>query len=59
MLLISDGNLLTGLYFVGQKYMPILSSDYHEQQNSSIFDQTYQELIEYIKGLLKEEIGMV
>lgn len=50
MLLIVDGNLLTGLYFVGQKHMPILSNDYHEQQNSSIFDQIHQELIEYING---------
>lgn len=54
MLLIADGNFLTGLYFVGQKHMPILSSDYHEQQNSSIFDQTYRELIEYINGARKE-----
>ncbi len=54
MLLIADCNFLTGLYFVGQRHMPILSSDYHEQQNSSIFEQIYQELIEYINGARKE-----
>ncbi len=54
MLLIADNNFLTGLYFVGQEHMPILSSDYHEQQNSNIFNQTYQELIEYINGARRE-----
>ncbi|WP_341761724.1 methylated-DNA--[protein]-cysteine S-methyltransferase [Candidatus Tisiphia endosymbiont of Thecophora atra] len=53
-LLVSDGDFLTGLYFVGQKHMPILDSSYHEQQNCSIFDQTYQELTEYINGTRKE-----
>ncbi|WP_341757177.1 MULTISPECIES: methylated-DNA--[protein]-cysteine S-methyltransferase [unclassified Candidatus Tisiphia] len=54
MLLTANDNFLTGLYFVGQEHMPILSNDYHEQQISSIFDQTYQELTEYINGFRKE-----
>lgn len=53
-LLVSDGDFLTGLYFVGQKHMPILDISYHEQQNCSIFDQTYQEITKYINGTRKE-----
>lgn len=49
-LLLSDGVVLTGLFFSEQKYLPIMKVDYYKQQDLAIFDQTYSQLTEYLNG---------
>ena len=48
-LLTSDGNVLTGLYFTEEKHIARIDKNYLEK-NLDIFDQTYQELTEYFNG---------
>jgi methylated-DNA-[protein]-cysteine S-methyltransferase len=47
LLLLSDGQLLTGLYFIGQKHAPVIMPDWHEAHNLDIFSVTSTQLHEY------------
>lgn len=49
-LLSSDGEHLTGLWFEGQKYFQATLEREHEQKNLQIFDETKQWLDSYFQG---------
>lgn len=58
-LLTSDGDALTGLYFAEQKQALVLqqkslNNEDYEQQDLNIFHKTYIQLTEYLNGNLKE-----
>ena len=50
MLLTGDGDSLTGLYFVGQKYEAVPLSDWTEERDSAVFSQARAQLAEYFAG---------
>ncbi|XVN43322.1 MAG: methylated-DNA--[protein]-cysteine S-methyltransferase [Candidatus Rickettsia vulgarisii] len=49
-LLTSDGDVLTGLYFAGQKHITIINDENYQEKNLDIFNQTHLELTEYFNG---------
>lgn len=50
MLLASDGNVLTGLWFYGQKYFADTLSEEHEERNLPVFDEVKCWLDDYFEG---------
>lgn len=49
-LLLSDGQSLTGFYFNQEKYLPMPQSDWHHQPDLEVFAHTKSQLDEYIAG---------
>lgn len=49
-LLASDGDTLTGLWFYGQKYFAYTLSDEHEKRNLPVFDEVKCWLDDYFEG---------
>ncbi|MCC8417407.1 MAG: methylated-DNA--[protein]-cysteine S-methyltransferase [Rickettsia endosymbiont of Bryobia graminum] len=49
-LLTSDENVLTGLYFAGQKHIPLINDQTYQAKDLDIFNQTNLELTEYFAG---------
>ena len=49
-ILTTDGQALTGLYFEGQKHFSGIRSDWRESPNSPIFDAACRQLAEYFSG---------
>lgn len=52
-LLLSDGNVLTGLYFDGQKHMPKIDSSWEQNPKLDIFMYVGTQLNEYLCGARK------
>jgi methylated-DNA-[protein]-cysteine S-methyltransferase len=48
--LVSDGALLTGLYFSGQKYEPAPGLDWRQDPDSEILKMSVLQLMEYFAG---------
>lgn len=49
-LLIANGDALTGLYFVGEKYYPDVMPDWKREDQAKIFRATTTQLQEYFSG---------
>lgn len=49
-ILTTDGEALTGLYFEGQKHFSGIHSDWHESARNPILDTTCRQLAEYFSG---------
>jgi methylated-DNA-[protein]-cysteine S-methyltransferase len=49
-LLISDGNVLTGLYFENQKHMPPIDSCWQQNVTLTLFSRVETQLAEYFQG---------
>jgi len=54
MLALSDGEVLTGLYFGVEKHLPELDSNWKQQNKNALFQLTQKQLSEYAKGKRKE-----
>ncbi len=54
LLLISNGDSLTGLYMTDPKHAEPIQSDWHEDTNAQPFPQTRKQLEEYFQGKRKE-----
>ena len=50
MLLSSDGEALTGVYFTGQKYEPKRDSGWRSDSDSKILDEVKSQLVQYFSG---------
>ncbi|HXU25772.1 MAG TPA: cysteine methyltransferase, partial [Bacteroidia bacterium] len=50
MLALSDGEVLTGLYFGVEKHLPELDSNWKQQNKNALFQLTQKQLSEYAKG---------
>jgi methylated-DNA-[protein]-cysteine S-methyltransferase len=50
MLLLSDGQVLTGLYFSDQKYAPVLDSRWYHSSKLDIFLTAQTQLLKYFAG---------
>jgi methylated-DNA-[protein]-cysteine S-methyltransferase len=50
MLLLSDVRVLTGLYFMDQKYAPVLDSRWRQDSTLDVFLKTQTQLLEYLAG---------
>ena len=52
-LMLSDGTVLTGLYFFGQKHMPGIQATWQNDPDLSIFITTAKQVSEYFNGTRK------
>ena len=53
MLLVADGDGLSGVYFDGQKYLPQIASQWRRDARHAMLRQTRRELAEYFGGARK------
>ena len=53
-LLASDGQCLTGLYFFGQKGFPAAAADWRADTDAAPFGRTAEQLASYLAGELRE-----
>lgn len=49
-LLLSNGEALTGFYFVGQKHIPTINPSWRQDNQLSLFKSTLAQVNEYTKG---------
>ena len=50
LLLVADGEQLTGLHFIDQKYLPTRDGDWHHAPALPVLDETRRQLDEYFAG---------